>query len=67
MIKFELSREFFTPLKIYIILFLITSILIIGLSKSNDEDDDKYYSKYDDPYYNRFDKINRYQVKDVYL
>ena len=63
--KFNISLvKFVTPLKIYIFLFLLTGLLIIGMSKNNKED---YESKYNDPYYNRYDKINNYQVRDIYL
>ena len=65
--KFNISLiEYVTPLKIYIFLFLLTGLLIIGMSKNNDYDDEEEL-KYNDPYYNRFDKLNNYDVRDVYL
>jgi hypothetical protein len=67
--KLKIPWNSLSPLKIYIILFFITIILIIGISKSYDKDEDEYNykTKYDDPYFNRFDKIDRYEVKDIYL
>lgn len=59
--------KFVTPLRVYIFLFLLTGLLIIGMSKNNDEDEDNYYSRYDDPYFNRYDKLDKYEIKDIYI